>query len=91
MKATPSNTIRPNEKAANAFRQYLLEKEEESTDFERFSAEDLNRLLQRYYFEARTVNGELYKTSSLENFRHSLNRYLMSEPNNKIATPCLIT
>ena len=52
VKATPSNTIRANEKAANAFRQYLLEKEEESTDFERFSAEDLNRLLQRYYFEA---------------------------------------
>ena len=29
----------------------------------------------------RTQEGELYKASSMENLRHSLNRYLKSPPN----------
>jgi hypothetical protein len=33
--------------------------------------------------DARTVNGQAYKTSTLENIRHSLNRYLKSPPFNK--------
>ena len=41
---------------------------------------ELNDVLVHFYLDARKVNGEKYKVSSLENFRHSLNRYLQSPP-----------
>ena len=40
-------------------------------------------VLSKFYMDARTVSGQMYKVSSLDNFRHSLKRYLQSPPNNK--------
>ena len=44
--------------------------------FEYLDRNEINALLSHFYKDARTVKGEFYKVSSLENFRHSLNRYL---------------
>lgn len=54
------------------------------TNFEEFYYSLLNKLLKSFYFDARTVTGELYKASSLENLRHSLNRYLQSPPHSRL-------
>lgn len=79
MKLIPENTKKANEKAAKSFRIYLAEKEL-NTYFEELEAVELNTILKTFYFDARTVTGELYKASSLENLRHSLNRHLKSPP-----------
>ena len=90
LQTTPVNTVKANLKAAKIFRDYLIEKGSLShgepalqvgeLTFENLPAEELNDLLKQFYFNARTVSGQKYKTSSLENFRHSLNRYLKSPP-----------
>jgi hypothetical protein len=79
MMLIPENTRRANEKAARSFRLYLSEKNLR-TNFEDYEAVELNEVLQKFYFDARTVTGQYYKASSLENLRHSLNRYLKSPP-----------
>ena len=63
-------------RAANTFRQYLIEKGSPTVDFEHFSKLGLNDVLRVFYLDIRQVDGGKYKTSSLEQFRHSLNRYL---------------
>lgn len=71
----PRNTQRENEKAARKFRTYLQESGE-NPEFEEHEASSLNKLLQQFYFRSRKESGQFYKTSSLENFRHILHRYL---------------
>ncbi|XP_062599882.1 uncharacterized protein LOC134261458 [Saccostrea cucullata] len=61
--------------ATKIFRTYLQEKGL-STDFESFETSELDSTLSKFYAEARTVNGELYKRSSLFSIRHGLNRHL---------------
>ena len=63
-------------RAANTFRQYLIEKGCPKVDFEHFSKQELNDVLRIFYLDIRKVDGGKYKTSSLEQFCHSLNRYL---------------
>ena len=70
------NTQKANTKAANTFRQYLIEKGCPKVDFEHFSKLELNDVLRIFYFDIRKVDGGKYKRSSLEQFRHSLNRFL---------------
>jgi hypothetical protein len=79
---TPISTRKANAKSARALQAYLEEKGI-STNFEDFQPAELAQHLSEYYFNARTVTGNLYKRSSLENFRHGLNRYLRSPPFNK--------
>ena len=47
-------------------------------NFEEWSARELSDVLRLFYLDIRKVNGDKYKTSSLENFRHSLNRHIQS-------------
>ena len=77
---TPKNTLKCNDKAARALKDYLAEQGEDDTKFEQFSNEKLNKVLSRFYVNARTVHGNYYKASSLINIRHSLNRYLNGPP-----------
>ena len=70
------NTQKANARAANTFRGYLIEKGNLKVDFENFSQSELNEVLRLFYLDIRKVDGGKYKTSSLENLRHSLNRYL---------------
>lgn len=79
---TNKNTIKSNTKAANAFRDYLKEKGSQIT-FEEFTDDGLDEELAKFYFDARSTKGDLYKVSSLENLRHGLNRYLKAPPFNK--------
>ena len=44
-----------------------------ATKIEELEPEELAEHLGSYHFNTRTVDGGLYKLSSLENFRHSLN------------------
>ena len=73
--SVPASTKKANEKAGRVFNNYLTENAVDKQVHELDSGE-LASLLGKFYFEARTVNGDLYKCSSLENLRHSLNRYL---------------
>ncbi|XP_060080750.1 zinc finger protein 718-like [Ylistrum balloti] len=76
------NTLKANRKASVVFRDYLREKGQE-TDFEQQSVAQLCKHLGHFYMDARKHDGTHYKTSSLEQFRYSLNRYLRSPPFNK--------
>ena len=78
----PKCTKKANESAARAFQSFLTEKGV-NTKIEELEPEELAEHLGSYYFNARTVDGGLYKRSSLDNFRHSLNRYLRAPPFNK--------
>ena len=78
----PKSTKKANESAARAFQSFLKEKGL-TTAIEELEPEELAEHLGSFYFNARTVDGGLYKRSSLDNFRHSLNRYLRAPPFNK--------
>ncbi|XP_072048836.1 uncharacterized protein [Amphiura filiformis] len=78
----PTATRKANEKSARALQAYLTEKGINSKIHE-LEPVELATHLASYYFNARTVTGELYKRSSLDNFRHGINRYLRSPPYNK--------
>ena len=78
----PKSTKQANKKAARTLKTYLEEKGI-ATPIESIEAEDLAKILETFYFDARTQSGELYKRSSLENLRHGINRYLRSPPFNK--------
>ena len=73
------NTIKANRKAAKMIKDYLTEKSM-NPNFESLEKKELNEFLVHFYLNARKVNGEKYKVSSLENMRHSLNRYLQAPP-----------
>lgn len=75
----PKNTSKANKKCANMLREYLREKNDD-VNFEEFTLEKINDVLEHFYLDARKVGGEQYKTSSLENFRYGLNRYLKAPP-----------
>ena len=77
------NTQLANKRAAKTFRDYLEEKNLE-TDFENFDKEMLNDKLISFYVDTRKTDGNNYKTSSLENFRHSLNRYLLQKTDGRV-------
>ena len=74
-------TVQSNARAANVLRAYLKEVGQEE-NFEEFSNERLNEVLAHFYLDTRREDGEHYKATSLENLRHSLNRYLKSPPHN---------
>lgn len=81
-KVNSSNTIKCNNKAANVLREYLKEKGQDS-NLESFDVVQLNEILGQFYIDAWKPDGEKYKTTSLENIQHSLNRFLRSPPHNK--------
>jgi len=58
---------------------YLTEKNM-NPNFESLEKKELNNFLVHFYLNARKINGEKYKVSSLENMRHTLNRYLQAPP-----------
>lgn len=60
-----------------------MREKEQDVDFERYSTADLCKHLGHFYMDARKHDGTHYKTSSLDQFRYSLNRYLQSPPFNK--------
>lgn len=81
-KVNSSNTIKCNNTAPNVLREYFKEKGQDS-NFESFDVVQLNEILGHFYIDARKPDGEKYKTTCLENIRHSLNRFLRSPPHNK--------
>ena len=58
------NTKRSTKQAVRLFRRYLLEKEVDS-DFEHFDKQTLDQTLCKFYAEARTEDGNLYKNIAI--------------------------
>lgn len=79
---TPENTKKSDARAAKLFRDYLAEKRKPS-DFQNLSKEELDKELSSFYLEARTLDGQVYKKTSLDSIRYGLNRYLKAPPHNK--------
>lgn len=77
-----AKTKKSNAHAARIFREYLLEKQED-TGFESFSVSRLDESLSRFYVDARKEDGSFYRGTSLESLRYGLNRYLKAPPINK--------
>ncbi|XP_033756252.1 uncharacterized protein LOC117338997 [Pecten maximus] len=68
------NTRRATDSAVKMFKEYLKEKNV-AEDVETLDSTELDKLLGKFYLEARNKNGELYKKASLTAFRHGLNRH----------------
>ena len=75
VKYTPDNTTKMSKMAAEILGCYLREKEM-NTNFEHYSEEELADVFTTFYFDVRGKKGEQYKTSTLKNTRHGLDRYL---------------
>ena len=69
------NTRRGTESALRTFKSYLREKDI-TEEFENLPNEELDKILSKFYTEARTESGEKYKKSSLVSIRHGINRHL---------------
>jgi hypothetical protein len=69
------NTTDNEKKAERLFKQYLAEIGED-LNFCEFNEEKLDKHLAKFWFPARTKNGQKYKIGSLETIRYSLNRVL---------------
>lgn len=69
------NTVKADKKAEKVFAEWLIQRGIH-TDYWDLAAEELDQLLSKFYFEARTVEGELYKTGSLGALRYGINRNL---------------
>ncbi|KAK3091478.1 hypothetical protein FSP39_020133 [Pinctada imbricata] len=70
-----ANTKRSTYNSVRLFRKYLLEKGK-GADFESMEISELEANLSRFYAEARSEQGTLYKKSSLQTNRHGLSRHL---------------
>ncbi|KAK3088293.1 hypothetical protein FSP39_017185 [Pinctada imbricata] len=70
-----ANTKRSTDNSVRLFRKYLLEKGK-GADFESMEISELEANLSRFYAEARSEQGTLYKKSSLQTIRHGLSRHL---------------
>ena len=68
--------------AASTLRAFLKENDQ-PTDFENFSDEQLDATLTKFYVCARSRNGELYKGKTLQSLRYGINRYLQAPPYNR--------
>ena len=62
------STQKANLKASRTLKAYLRSRGE-NDNFETLLNADLNEVLTHFYINVRRVNGEKYKTSSLENLR----------------------
>ena len=82
-KLSSNYTLKANHKAERVLKNYLTEIGAPDIKFENFTTEKLVETLGMFYFNARTVDGLMYKSSSLEGFRHGLNRFLQGSPNNR--------
>lgn len=78
------NTQKATKLAVKTVRSYLIEKGL-SPDFESMEPDVLDSALCKFYAEARTISGELYKKSTLFSNRHGLNRHLSVNSQNPAA------
>jgi hypothetical protein len=60
-----------------------LKEKDQELQFEEFPPQQLDAVLGRFYLEARTTQGELYRGKSLQALRYGLNRHLQAPPHNR--------
>lgn len=68
-------TLRSTRKAVNVFRSYLSEKKLPQ-NFEALSKSELDSVLCKFYVEVRKVDGDYYKTASMNSLRAGICRYV---------------
>ena len=68
-------SIKGNKAAAKTFRLFLRDNDE-SEDFLNFTTEKLDDILCKFWFAARTEDGDYYKATSLKMLRYRLNLYM---------------
>lgn len=72
------NTMKADKKADKTFTAWLTQRGIH-TDYWDLNAQELDDLLSKFYFEARTVEGDSYKTASLGDLRYGINRNLQKK------------
>lgn len=75
-KRDATNTHKSTEQALRLLTKYLREKDM-SVSLETVTPQELYSILRKFYAEARTEDGTLYKKSSVQTFRHGLCRYFI--------------
>lgn len=73
-----TNTIKADKKAHKVFTTWLTVRKL-PLDYWNFSVNDLNKHLSKFWFEARTIEGEHYKTTSLGALRYGINHTIQSK------------
>lgn len=71
------NTIKANEKAHRIFTNWLAIRKLDLNYWD-FSVEELDKHLTKFWFEARTEEGDHYKTGSLGALRYGINRNIQN-------------
>ena len=85
---TPQSTLKCDKKWAKVFREYLMEKEVQNTEFWTYPEEELDDILSRFWFEVRSgqknEHGEFqhYSLTSLRNLHNALTRELVKHNRN---------
>lgn len=69
-----NNTEKADRKAEKCFLQYLSLSNLDDLDYWDFEQSFLDEILCKFWFEVRSVEGERYRVSSLQNMRYALNR-----------------
>ena len=80
--SVPENTKKQTKYAVNLLKSWLLENKK-STDFEYLDIRDLNDILQVFYAEIRSSNGDFLSSSSYVCIRAGISRYLSHPPFNR--------
>lgn len=70
------NTIKNEKKVTKCFQEFLEASGEENLDFWTYEDQKLDALLGKFYFGARTREGELYSLGTMNTFRYALQRVL---------------
>lgn len=71
-----ANTIRATKRAVNTFQAWLSESSRDNVDLSVVPVAELDQILADFWLAARTKTGDYYKSSSLINMRHGINRHL---------------
>ena len=71
-----ANTEKSDKKCEKIFVQWL-ERHRYNTEYWTENVQTLNDRLSKFWFEARTINGDYYTTASLGHFRYGINRCLV--------------
>ena len=86
--STPKSTLKCDKKWTKVFREYLMEKDVENTEFWTYPEDELDDILSRFWFEVRSTNidenGDFthYSLTSLHGLRNALTRELVKHNRN---------
>ena len=84
---TSKNTDTSTKTAINLLKTFCRETESNDPTATEISSTELDKILQRFYAGVRKANGEVYKTTTMNSFRFSFQRYFLASGYNIILDP----